>query len=194
MKTSPVYELNADEYNKLLANALKQIEEFKAPEWSYFVKTGVSRIKPPQEEDFWFKRAASILRQAYVKNIVGVNRLKTRYGSKYNRGMKPERFRKASGKMIRIMLQQAETAGLLEKYNKPGKRAGRKLTAKGKELMDSIGKENTQKPAETITDISKEPVSISDKTSSDIGESKDNEKPEEIKQDIEVKENKENKE
>ena len=52
MKTSPVYELNADEYNKLLANALKQIEEFKAPEWSYFVKTGVSRIKPPQEEDF----------------------------------------------------------------------------------------------------------------------------------------------
>ena len=29
------------------------------------------------------------------KKIIGVNRLRTKYGSKKNRGMKPERFRKA---------------------------------------------------------------------------------------------------
>ena len=134
-----VYELKSDEYNTLLAEALKELEEFTPPEWSFFVKTGLSRQRPPVENDFWYKRAASILRQAYIKRVVGVNRLKTRYGGKYNRGMKPEVFRKASGKIIRVILQQSEAAGLLEKYNIPGKRAGRVLTLKGKEFLDSIG-------------------------------------------------------
>ena len=138
MKTSAVYELESNEYNKKLAEALKNISEFKQPDWSFFVKSGVAKKRPPQDANFWFIRAASVLRQAYVKKIVGVNRLKTRYGSKKNRGMKPERFRKASGKMIRVILQQAEAAGLLEKYNEPGKRAGRKLTEKGREFLESI--------------------------------------------------------
>ena len=138
IKTSIVYSMPANEYNSKLADALKQIEEFKAPEWAAFVKTGVSRIKPPQEDDFWYKRVASILRQIYVRRVVGVNRLKTRYGGKQNRGMKPEKFRKASGKMIRLILQQAEAAGLLEKSSEAGQRAGRRLTDKGKELMEGI--------------------------------------------------------
>jgi small subunit ribosomal protein S19e len=138
MKTSSVYELKADEYNTKLAEALKKIPEFKEPEWSLFVKSGASKVKPPTNKDFWFKRAASILRQAYTRKIVGVNRLRTRYGGKQNRGMRPEIFKKASGKIIRTILQQAEAAGLLEKYNVPGKRAGRKLTSKGKELMEGI--------------------------------------------------------
>ncbi len=138
MEISAVYKLDANEYNEKLAQALKEMSEFEAPEWSYFVKTGTSKKKPPQEKDFWHKRAASILRQAYVRKTIGVNRLKTRYGSKKNRGMKPEAFRKASGKLIRVILQQAEAAGLLEKTNELGKRAGRKLTEKGKELMEGI--------------------------------------------------------
>ena len=138
MKTSSVYEIPANEYNNKLAEALKQFPEFKAPDWMDFVKTGVAKQRPPQEEDFWYKRAASILRQAYVRGVVGVNRLKTRYGSKQNRGMQPEIFKKGSGKIIRVILQQAEAAGLLEKINESGKRAGRKLTDKGKELLENI--------------------------------------------------------
>ena len=65
------------------------------------------------------------------------NRLKTRYGSKKNRGMKPEKFRKASGKIIRTILQQAEAAELLEKSTE-GKRSGRQLTDKGKELLEGV--------------------------------------------------------
>jgi len=160
IKTSPVYELHAEEFNIKLAEALKKFPEFEVPEWSYFVKTGVSRIKPPTGDDFWFRRAASILRQAYVRRIIGVNRLKTRYGGKQNRGMKPEIFRKASGKIIRNILQQAEAAGLLEKYNEPGKRAGRKLTAKGKELLDSI---RGDKPiTDTKEQISETPITTID--------------------------------
>ncbi len=141
LKTTAVYEIPAQEYNEKLAEALKQIPEFKEPEWVGFVKTGVSRKRPSQEPDFWYKRAASILRQAYVNNVVGVNRLRTRYGSKKNRGMKPERFRKGSGKIIRVILQQAEAAGLLEKASeseKTFKRSGRTLTDKGKGLMEGI--------------------------------------------------------
>ena len=138
VKENPVYDMKADEYNAKLAEIVKAMPEFEVPEWSLFVKTGVAKTKPPQKNDFWHVRAASILRQIYVHRTVGVNRLKTRYGSKQNRGMKPEKFRKASGKIIRLILQQAEKAELLEKYNEPGKRAGRMLTEKGKEFMENI--------------------------------------------------------
>jgi small subunit ribosomal protein S19e len=136
-KMSVVYEMPADEYNSKLADALKQIEEFNQPEWSFFIKSGVAKKRPPQEENFWYKRAASILRQIYINKIVGVNRLKTRYGGKQNRGAKPEKFKKGSGKIIRVILQQSEKAGLLERSTE-GRRAGRRLTDKGKELLEGI--------------------------------------------------------
>jgi len=138
METSIVYSADANEYNDKLANALKEYPEIVAPEWMAYVKTGIAKQRPPVEADFWHKRAASIMRQAYVRGIVGVNRLKTRYGSKKNRGMQPEIFRKGSGKIIRVILQQAEAAGLLEKTDDEAKKAGRKLTEKGKELMEGL--------------------------------------------------------
>lgn len=138
MEKNLVYEMPANEYNEKLANILKEMPEFKQPDWSYFVKTGVAKAKPPQDENFWYKRAASILRQIYTHRIAGVNRLKTRYGSLKNRGMQPEHFRKGSGKIIRTILQQAEKAGLLEKFNERGKRAGRILTKQGKELLEGV--------------------------------------------------------
>lgn len=138
MKTSSVYEIPADKYNQKLAEILKTMPEFNPPEWSFYVKTGVSKKRPPYEADFWYKRAASILRQIYIHKLVGVNKLKTRYGSKKNRGMRPERFKKASGKIIRTILQQSESAGLLAKKAEIGKKAGRYITEKGKELLEGI--------------------------------------------------------
>lgn len=137
-KTNPVYEMNAEEYNKKLAAILKDIPEFKQPEWSQYVKSGPAKVRPPQDPDFWHRRAASILKQIYTHNVVGVNRLKTRYGSLKNRGMQPEKFRRASGKIIRTILQQSEKAGILEKFNESGKRAGRRLTDYGKKLMEDV--------------------------------------------------------
>lgn len=137
-----VYEMDAQEYNKKLAEALKKIPEFKAPEWVEFVKSGAAKERPVDEEDFWYKRAASILRQIYRRGIVGVSRLRTKYGSKKSRGFKPEEFRKASGKIIRTILQQSDKAGFTEiaqavkgvRERKPG----RKLTNQGKQLLESI--------------------------------------------------------
>jgi len=137
-----VYDTNSQEYNLKLAEALKKITEFKEPEWAQYVKTGPAKERPIDEPDFWHKRAASILRQIYRKKIVGVNRLRTRYGSRKNRGFRPEHFMKAGGKIIRTILQQADKAGFTEivKLNKSAKNRtlGRQLTKKGIEFLEEI--------------------------------------------------------
>ncbi len=138
MAETIVYDIDADKLIKELAAKLKGMDEFKVPEWAYFVKTSMARQRPPVEREWWFTRAASILRQMYTHGVVGVSRLRVKYGGKQNRGMKPSRFKKGSGKNIRVILQQAELAGLIEKVK--GKRTGRKLTAKGKEFLESIAK------------------------------------------------------
>jgi small subunit ribosomal protein S19e len=139
---NPVYELNPREYNEKLAGALKQVPEFKAPDWVVFVKSGASRERPVEDVDFWYKRAASILRQIYKKKIVGVNRLRTKYGSRKSRGFKPEEFRKAGGKIIRTILQQADAAGFTEIAKDikgvRSRRPGRQLTEKGKSFMEGL--------------------------------------------------------
>jgi len=135
---SKVLSSNAQEYNLKLAEALKKVEEFEVPEWVELVKSSSSKERPIEDSDFWYKRAASILRQIYKNQIVGVNRLRTRYGSKQDRGMKPERFKKAGGKIIRVILQQSDKAGFTEIFKIRGKRAGRKLTSEGKEFLEGI--------------------------------------------------------
>lgn len=141
-KTNPVYDINAQEYNLKLAEALKKIPEFKEPEWVGFVKSGTSKARPINESDFWYKRSASVLRQIYRRGTLGVSRLRTKYGSKKKRGSRPSEFRKGGGKIIRTILQQADNAGLTEiskvikgvKKNK----VGRQLTEKGKSFLEEI--------------------------------------------------------
>ena len=142
MGKNSIYELDAGEYNLKLAEAIKEVPEFEKPEWVDFVKSSSSKARPIDDVDFWYKRSASILRQIYRKDIIGVSRLKTRYGSKKNRGGKPERFRKAGGKIIRTILQQSDAAGFTEIVKGikgvKGKKPGRQLTEKGRSFMESV--------------------------------------------------------
>jgi len=137
---NPVYELDSQEYNLKLAEALKNVPEFKVPEWVGFVKSGPAKERPIDDPDFWHKRAASILKQIYRKKVVGVNRLRTKYGSKKDRGFKPERFKRAGGKIIRTILQQTDAAGFTEsvKVRSRNSRSGRMLTKKGKDFMEGV--------------------------------------------------------
>jgi len=131
-----IHEHEPGMFNTALAEELEKIQEFKAPDWSFFVKSGSGKQRMPYDDDFWYKRAASILRQLYIKGVVGVGRLKTRYGSRKKRGVRPSKFKKSSGKIIRTILQQAEKAGFVERLEKI--QHGRRLTKKGKEFLDSI--------------------------------------------------------
>lgn len=138
MEKNSVYELNAQEYNLKLAEALKKLPEFQKPEWASFVKSGPGKERPINDPDFWYKRSASILKQIYKNKVVGVNRLRTKYGSKKNRGVKPERFKRAGGKIIRVILQQSDKAGFTEIFKEKGKRAGRYITEKGRKFLEGI--------------------------------------------------------
>ena len=131
-----VQNIPAGDYNSLLATALKKEKEFVAPSWIVYVKSGAGKQRPINEDDFWHKRVASILRQLYIHGIVGVERLRTRYGGRKNRGKRPSHFVKGSGKIIRVILQQSETAGFVEKAT--GEAKGRQLTEKGKKFLESI--------------------------------------------------------
>jgi len=157
-----------------LAEALKGMEEFAVPEWAHFVKSGVSRERPPVDDNFWYIRAASILRQLYIRGVVGVGRLRSKYGSRKDRGGRPDKFVKSGGKIIRVILQQAEAAGLVEKVLKL--QHGRRLTAAGRDLLDSI--EVEAKKGLDFDDMSVKPVEI-------VEQNTDEGSSEEISEDVE---------
>ncbi len=131
-----VTEVPADKFIEKLASYLKErIVELRPPTWAYMVKTGTNREKPPEDPNWWYYRAASILRKLYIRGKpVGIERLRTVYGGRKNRGVRPEHFRKGSGSIIREILQQLEKAGLVRKI--PGK--GRVLSPAGYSLLDHI--------------------------------------------------------
>jgi small subunit ribosomal protein S19e len=118
-----------------LKEELKKIEEIKEPLWVRFVKSGAHRQRPPEQKDFWYVRAASILRRIYLNGPVGIERLRTYYGGRRSFGH-PKHFAKASGKIIRTILKQLEKVGFVEKEKR-----GRKITIKGKKFLDKIASE-----------------------------------------------------
>jgi len=120
-----------------LAEQLKQV--IKKPEWAIFVKTGVFKDRPPVDSDWWYIRAASVLLKVEKLEPVGVSKLRTKYGGRKNRGVAPEHFRRGSGKILRTILQQLETAGLLKQEKKAVHR-GRLLTGKAKSLIAKVSR------------------------------------------------------
>ncbi|RLI92865.1 MAG: 30S ribosomal protein S19e [Candidatus Altiarchaeales archaeon] len=135
-----VYEIPPDKMIEIVANDLKNNVKLKMPEWAKFVKTGAHRERMPQNDDWWWIRSASILRKIYINGPVGVQRLRTAYGGKKNRGVKPEKFYRAGGKIIRSILQEFDRIGFTEKVNN-----GRKITPKGQSYLDKLATEISRK-------------------------------------------------
>lgn len=115
-----------------VAAALK--EKIVAPKWAVFVKTGTHKERPPLEKDWWYIRAASVLRAIYKNGPVGVSKLRSKYGGNKRRGVRPPQFTKASGSILRKILQQLETAGYVVKV-KEGVHKGRVITPAGTSLL-----------------------------------------------------------
>lgn len=127
------------EPNKLIGKAAEKLKDMKIakPAFVGIVKSGSHASRPPASEDFWYMRCASILRQIYVNNTVGVSRLRKHYGGRKRNGVSPEHFRSSGGSTIRKAMQELEKAGLLAKR----KEGGRVLTPKGRKFMDATAKE-----------------------------------------------------
>ncbi len=122
-----------------LAKYLKEnVPQVRPPEWALFVKTGANKDRPPMQNDWWYYRAAAILRKLYLHGPVGIERLRMAfsYRAKVGCGVRSERTRKAGGAIIRNILHQLEAAGLVTKTKE-----GRVLTPQGRSLLDRIATE-----------------------------------------------------
>jgi len=143
----------ADLLIKRLAEYLKsEVPQVKPPAWASFAKTGTDREHPPLQDDWWYIRAASILRKLYVRGEpVGIESLRVAYGGRKNYGSSLEHFVKGSGSVIRTILQQLEKAGLVEKVE----RKGRRLTPKGVSLLDKLALEILKELSKTNPELAK---------------------------------------
>ena len=124
-----------DEFIRELKEELKKFEELKPPLWVNFVKSGPHRERPPQQLDFWYIRAASMLRKLAKGKPISVKKFRVIYGGRKNRGRRPEKFVKAGGKHIRLILQQLERIGFVKKATK-----GRVITSEGLKFLNRVWK------------------------------------------------------
>lgn len=131
---STVYDVPADQLIPTIAEELKKAKEITPPDWAQYVKTGTHKERRPTNPDWWYIRCASILRRLYVKGPTGVARLRTAYGGRKRRGVRPNHFAKGGGSIIRKALQQLEQAGLVEHE----KGTGRQLSSKGRSFLDRL--------------------------------------------------------
>lgn len=78
-------------------------------------------------------------------------RLRSDYGGRLDRGMRPEHARMGGGSIIRKALQQLEAAGLVS----PFKNRGRVLTKEGRQLLDRLCTEIKEELEETLPALKK---------------------------------------
>jgi small subunit ribosomal protein S19e len=131
-----LYDAPVEEFIEALAADLADESAIEEPDWLQFAKTGVGRELPPEQDGFWTRRAASLLRKVAVDGPVGVGSLRTEYGNakqgsnRYR--VRPRRQSEGSGKIIRVALQQLEEAGYVE----TAEGEGRVVTGEGHSLLD----------------------------------------------------------
>ena len=125
--------------SKLIKATAEQLHgKMEIPEWAKYVKTGSGKERQPDDTQWWFVRSASVLRKIYLNGPIGVQRLRSVYGNLKNRGHKPSKFRRGSGKILRVILQDLEKSGYVVQ-NKSGKK-GRIVTSEGQKFLDSVAK------------------------------------------------------
>ncbi|UCE73761.1 MAG: 30S ribosomal protein S19e [Methanomassiliicoccales archaeon] len=129
-----VYDVPPDILIDKVAEKLKAEGKIKPPEWADFVKTGVHREKAPNQDDWWYRRVAAVLRKLYIKGPIGVSRLSSEFGGRVDRGSKPYKARKGGKSIIRTALKQLEEQGLV--VNEKGR--GRMISPPGRSLLDNI--------------------------------------------------------
>ncbi len=130
------YDVPAGKLVEKIAGELKKIDVITPPVWSKFCKTGSFKERPPINKDWWFVRAASVLQKINRLGPIGTSKLRNLYGGKGNRGVDAEKFVRASGNILRKILQQLENAGLAKQTAK-GIHKGRISTPKGISLINA---------------------------------------------------------
>lgn len=134
-----IYDVPADALIEAVAARLE--DRIDEPDWVEFTKAGSGKELPPEQEDFWYVRSASLLRKVAQNEPVGIERLATEYGSK-KRGsnrysVRPGRHSAGSRKLIRASLQVLEADGLVT----TAAGEGRRLSDEGEAFLSEVASE-----------------------------------------------------
>ncbi len=135
-----VYDIEANKLIWAVAKRLESNGEIKAPAFLKYSKSGPHVESAPQDAMFWYKRCASVLRQAYIRGKVGTGGLRVHYGGRKRHVVRSAHHMDSGGSLVRKALQSLEKAGYLKKDEK----SGRVLTPNGRKFMDGVCKELRQ--------------------------------------------------
>ncbi len=128
------------EPGRLIQRAAERLEKegiIEMPEWALYVKMGHGSERLPVQRNWYFVRAASILRKFYLKRNLGIGKLRGKYSKRKNLGVSPSHRVKAGGKILRSIAQQFEKKGFLKK----AETKGREITAEGRKFLDRVSRE-----------------------------------------------------
>ena len=129
-----VKDVNPHDFVKAFSAHLKRQGKLKVPDWVDLVKTAKRKELAPYDPDWFYTRAASMLRHVYLRGGVGVGALTKVYGGRKRRGSKPCHFENASSSVARKVLQSLEQLSLIEQHPN----GGRKITPQGRKDLDLI--------------------------------------------------------
>jgi small subunit ribosomal protein S19e len=132
------YDVPAEALIEAVAEQLE--DELDEPEWVGIAKTGVSRELPPEQENFWYLRCASLLRKVAIDGPVGVERLRVAYGDSTQGStrfrVRADQKARSSGKIIRTALQDLEEADYVAQNPD-----GRIVSGPGRAMLDEVATE-----------------------------------------------------
>jgi small subunit ribosomal protein S19e len=130
-----VKDVPADKFISAYATHLKRTNWLKLPEWVDIVKTGTHKSLPPQNEDWYYIRAAAVARKIYLRGGTGIADLQEMYGGSKRRGPRPSHSVRGSGSIARHVVKQLQAIGVVELDQKRG---GRKISQEGQRDLDRI--------------------------------------------------------
>ena len=129
-------DVHAEKFIKAFAQHMKNQDKIDIPKWAEYVKTGHMKELGPLDRDWMYVRAAAIMRKIYIRQGTGVGGLRKAFGDRKRRGSCTQHFTKASGKIIRHLVQQLESLGWIEEMEDD--KGGRKMTRDGQRECDTV--------------------------------------------------------
>ena len=141
-KGKTVFDVPANELINSVAMFFKEKNVIKLPKWSSLVKCSHANEIVPIDPDYMYYKAAAIARKLYItkSKMIGVGSIRTMFGKKERRGVQPSKFMRASGKIIRVLIQQLKENKYVENYKNKDQDVsyGLVLTSNGRTELDKI--------------------------------------------------------
>ncbi|ADM12650.1 40S ribosomal protein S19 [Encephalitozoon intestinalis ATCC 50506] len=127
-----IYDVRPEKFNEALKSYLKSTNKVVPIKDHDIMKTGEGREQAPIDEDWYFTRMASIVRQISIRGTVTPEYLANKYGSSKNRGCRPSKYVGAYPEIGISVLENLKNMGWINDHPQD------MLTEKGKTVVKEI--------------------------------------------------------